>query len=334
MSERLKVLVTPEAMRDRPGAHVDVLREAGFEVGYPKNPHFARGLGGEDETITELADCVAVIASGEPYTQRVFQQLPSLRVVARCGVGYDAVDVAAATRHNVPLTITPTSNHEAVAEVALSLIFAVAKRTVVNHAQVRNGNWPRILSRPIRGTTLGLVGLGRIGRSTAVRAIALGMNVLACESCPDMSFVDQQAIRLVDLDTLVSQSDYVSLHCPLNEQTRGMFNRYLFARMKTTAVLINTARGKLVVEADLIQALRDGQIAGAGLDVYEVEPPASDNPLLTMDNVVLSPHIAGTDELSFAAMGLEAAECIIKLRAGQWPHGAVVNDQLQSTWSW
>lgn len=328
------VLITPEAMREQPAPYVDLLRAAGFEIRYPKNPRFARGLGGPAEVIDELQAVDAVIASGEPYTEEVLAALPRLRVIARAGVGYDRVDVAAATRHRVPVTITPTSNHEAVAELTLALLFAAAKSLVVNDRQVRSGQWPRKLLRPVRGQTLGILGLGRIGRSTAVRAAALGMKVLATEAQPDQAFVERQGIELVGFDALLARSDYLSIHCPLNADTQGLFNGDVLRRMKPGSVLINTARGKLVVEADLLEALRSGPLAGACLDVFEQEPPAADNPLFALDNVVLSPHLAGTDELSLVGMGVEAADCIARLYRGEWPEGAVVNDQLRDGWQW
>lgn len=328
------VLITPEAMRDVPGPYVKILKEAGFEILYPKNPQFARGLCTEEETIAELRVADATIASGEYYSPRVLSALPQLRVIARCGVGYDRVNVPAATARGIPVTITPTSNHEAVAELTLALLFAVTKSMVVNDRHVRAGRWPRKLLEPVRGRVFGLFGLGRIGRSTAVRAAALGMRVIATEAFPQIEFVRSHRIELVDFDTLLARSDFLSIHAPLTEHTLGLFNAKAFAAMKPGSVLLNTSRGKLVVEKDLVEALRNGPLSGAGLDVFEQEPPAPDNPLFELENVVLSPHLAGTDALSLEAMGVEAAQCIAKLYRGEWPTGAVVNDTLQTTWRW
>lgn len=328
------VLITPEAMLHRPAAYVDVLQSAGFEVQYPNDPTFTRGLHSEQETIAQLAGCDAVLAGGEVLTRRVLQELPRLRVIARAGVGYDRVDVAAATERRIAVTITPTANHEAVAEQTLALLFAVAKSVLTNDRHSRAGRWPMQATEPIRGATLGVVGLGRIGRSTALRGRALGMHVVATEAFPDRTFISQNGIELLELDDLLARSDYVSLHCPLNEQTQGMFNRALFAKMKRGSVLINTARGKLVVESDLLEALQSGHLRGAGLDVFEQEPPSPSNPLFQLENVVFSPHIAGSDHKSQLDMGIEAAECIIRLQRGEWPTGAVVNDVLRKDWQW
>lgn len=326
-------LIVPEMLQGEDIPCVKLLREAGFEVRFPKDPQFARGHCGHADTVAELSVANATIASGELYSEAVLAELPALRVIARCGVGYDAVEVPAASRRNIPVTITPTSNREAVAELALALLFGVAKFVVSNDKEVRAGNWPRKPLTPLRGKTLGIFGLGRIGGALASRAKALGLHVIATESLPNPDVVRDLQIELVDLDTLLARSDIISLHCPLNDDTRGLFNAAAFAKMKPRSILINTARGKVVNEADLIRALQTNQLGGAGLDVFEVEPPAKDNPLFQMDNVVLSPHMGGVDEMSIEAMGLEAASCIIKLFRGQWPAGAVVNDALRDNWS-
>lgn len=328
------VMITPEAMREVPAPYVEVLEAAGFTVRYPENPQFARGGLPLEETVAQLQGVHATLASGERYDAELLSRLPELRVIARVGVGYDQVDVAAATQRGIAVTITPTANHEAVAELALGLLFGVTKRLVANDALVRAGKWSRESLIPIRGKTIGIVGLGRIGRSMAVRCQALGMRVLVYELYPDPAFVQQHGLTLVDFPELLASSDFVSVHCPLNDQTRGMFNRDAFAQMKDDAIFINTARGGLVVERDLVAALEQGTLGGAGLDVFEVEPPPAGHPLFQRPDVVLSPHLAGCDEKSLTDMGVEAAQCIVKLHRGEWPEGAVVNQQLQSSWNW
>lgn len=327
------VLIVPESMRDVPAPYVTILREAGFEVRYPKNVIFGRGFCTEAETIDELSIADATIAAGgEHYSAAVLAALPRLRVIARCGVGYDRVDVPAAAARNIPVTITPNANHEAVAELMLALLFAVTKSIVVNDREVRAGRWPRQMLIPIRSQTLGILGLGRIGTSVARRALSLGMKVIATETFPNLNFVRAHNIELVEFNELLARSDFLTIHCPLNEATRGLFNRDVFARMKPDSILINTARGKLVVEADLIDALKSGHLRGAGLDVFEQEPPDPNNPLFQLNNVVCSPHLAGTDDLSLEAMGVEAATYIVQLFRGEWPESAIVNKELRSGW--
>ncbi len=326
-------LIVPEMLQGDDVPCVKLLKEAGFDVRFPQDRQLARGQCSRAESIAELTVAHATIASGEEYSDSVLEALPGLRVIARCGVGYDSVEVPAASQRNIPVTITPNSNREAVAELALALLFGVTKSVVANDKEVRAGNWPRKPLTPLRGKTMGIFGLGRIGAALASRAKALGLNVIATESKPNPEVVRELQIELVDFDALLEQSDIISLHCPLNDETQGLFDAAAFAKMKSDSILINTARGKIVNEADLIRALQANQLGGAGLDVFEVEPPAPDNPLFQLDNVVLSPHMGGVDEMSIEAMGLEAASCIIKLFRGEWPTGAVVNDELKQDWS-
>jgi D-3-phosphoglycerate dehydrogenase / 2-oxoglutarate reductase len=329
-----EVMFTPEVLVRVPGRWVSMLEEAGFDVRYPEDATFTRGVCGIDETIRVLKNASAVIAGGEHFTPEVIEALPNLRVIARAGVGYDRVDVAAASKRGIAVTITPTANHESVAETVFALIFAIAKNVIANDHRVRIGKWDERTTQPVRSKTLGLFGLGRIGKSTAIRARAMGMHVLATETYPDLSFVQQHHINIVPFDELLAQSDYLSVHCPLTSETNAMFNSSVFARMKKGSAFINTARGGLVVEKDLHDALHCGHLAAAGLDVFEVEPAPIDNPLFQLKNVVLMPHLGGADWLSLTNMAIEAADCIVKLSMNQWPTGAVVNDQLQNDWRW
>ncbi len=314
--------------------HVKLLQKTGFDVRLVNDRRFALGLQSDEDVVDVLQGVSATIASGTRYTAKVLESLPDLRVIARAGVGFDRVDIAAATANNVVVTITPNSNHGAVAEHAMALILSLAKSLVSADKTMRAGEWPSTPRRPIRGSTLGIVGLGRIGRSLATRAQAMKMRVIAAESMPDKEFVESHRIELMGLDDLLRRADYISLHCPLTEETRGMINRETLTLMKRGASIVNTARGELVVEADLADALSTGRIASAGLDVFEQEPTAPDNPLNALDNVILSPHVAGTDHLSIEEMGMEAANCIIDLYQGGWPDGAAVNNELKGRWRW
>jgi phosphoglycerate dehydrogenase-like enzyme len=325
-------LITPEALLDQNWRHVDVLRDAGFEILYPRNRQITRGNFPADETVAELSIADALLAGGEFLTPDVLRRLPRLRVIARCGVGYDRVNVPAATELGIVLTITPTANHEAAAEHALALMFAVSKFIALNDRRLRNGVWSQQTTYNIRGTTLGILGLGRIGRSLAVRGKALGMRVIAFDEYPGAEFLQREQIELVSFDTLLSRSDFLSIHCPLNDRTRGMFNASVFQKMKPGSVFINTARGGVMVEADLVAALQSGHLRAAGLDVFEKEPATGDNPLFRLDNVVVSPHLAGTDAQSIRDMALECATNIVTLSQGGWPEESVVNKDLKSYW--
>src|SRR5262249_6984089 len=278
-----RVLITPATLAGVEGRYLQLLRQAGFEVKFPDRA----GQLTEDELQRDLKGVVATIAGSEPYTRRVLDAHPTLRVIARAGVGYDAVDVATATEHGVAVTITPGTNQDAVAEHTFALMLALAKNLIPQHLGTRAGNWPRQANLPLRGRTLGIVGLGRIGKAVALRGIAFGMPLLAYEPCPDGRFVAQHDVALVPVGELLADSDYVSLHVPLTTESKYLINERTLGLMKPTAFLVNTSRGGLVCEADLLKALRSRRIAGAALDVFEEEPAVA-NPLFDLDNVVLT----------------------------------------------
>ena len=328
------VHINSDGTLDPPAPSVDLLEKAGFNVRIAKNRDVPRGIASEEENIAELRGADAVIAWGECYTNKILAAVPELRVIARAGVGFDRVDVAAATKRGVAVTITPNANYEAVAEHAIALIFALARCIVTDDKKVRDAQWPRHSMVPVRGRTLGIVGLGRIGRSVATRALGLKMNVVAAEKFPDQEFVDQHNVQLVDLDTLLATADVITLHCPLTDETRGIINAQALATMKPEAFLVNTARGGLIVESDLYEALKSGQIAGAGLDVQENEPALPGNSLFELENIVFSAHNAGNDQTSVELMGLHAAQYIVGLYQGRWPEEASLNNELRENWKW
>lgn len=324
------VMIFIQFLQDPNGPHVELLRQAGLEVRFPPRPDITD----EEENVRVLQGISATIAGGEPYSRRVMAALPDLRVISRWGVGVDRVDLEAVTGSNAVVTITPSANHEAVAEHAVALLLAVSRFLVQRNDEIHRGLWERRCALPLREKTLGLVGLGRIGRSVAERAAAFRMRLLAHEAFPDREFARRHGIELVDLDTLLARSDYVTLHVPLTEETRGLINRRTLSRMKPGALLINTARGGLVVEEDLVDALKSGHLGGAGLDVFVQEPIRRDHPLLELDNVLVSDHTAGIDTRSVEAMAVEAARNIVELYRGGWPAAAVANPAVRETWKW
>jgi D-3-phosphoglycerate dehydrogenase len=293
-----KVLVALPTVHEHLHAALERLCAAGCEIVF--NPH-GRMLR-EDELAAALRDVIATIAGTEPYTERVFAAAPQLKVVARSGVGYDAIDVAAATRHRVAIAMGFGANHNAVADFAFSLMAALASKLIPYHALVADGRWQRSAHMPLWQATTGIIGLGRIGKALAQRCRGFEMRVLAYDALPDAGFAQQHGIELVDLATLFAAADFISVHAPHTEQTHKIVSRERIALMKPTAFLVNTARGGLVDEAALAEALRDGKIAGAGLDVFEVEPLPPDSPLRDLPNVVMTPHCAGSSIDAIAAM--------------------------------
>lgn len=325
------VLIGPGLLRQWPDATFRaILTGAGFRLIEPPG---ADALTAE-QFAALLPEADALIAGGEPVTADSMAASDRLRVIARVGVGYDAVDIDAATRRGVVVTITPGTNQESVAEHAFALMLAVTRRIAENDARVRQGRWDRVILSPLRGRTLGLLGLGRIGRAMVPRARAFGMDVIVHELLPTDEFDAQHGIRRVSFADLIRESDVLSLHTPLTPATRGLFAKDVFDRMKPGSVLINTARGGLVVEPDLRDALTAGPLAGAGLDVLDREPPDPANPLLTLPNVVLAPHLGGIDSRALADMADLAARCVVTLRDGGWPTDCIVNPELAPGWSW
>jgi D-3-phosphoglycerate dehydrogenase len=324
------VLIGPYLLRNAPGRFRDILTEAGFE---PIDPSGGPALSRE-ELLPYLPRIDALIAGGERMTPELFAMAPHLRAIARTGVGYDLIDLPAAARHRVAVTITPGTNQESVAEQTLALLLALARRIPSNDRLIHEGGWDRSLVTPIRAMTLGLIGMGRIGRAVVLRARAFRMNLVAFDTIADAEFDREHGIRRMPLEELIACSDAVSLHVPLTETTRGMVNRDFLARMRPGSFLINTSRGGLIVEADLRDALVSGHLAGAGLDVLNHEPPEPGNPLLGLPNIVISPHIAGTDLQSMREMAEMAAATIVELYHNCWPADRVVNQELREGWVW
>ncbi|MBY0524585.1 MAG: phosphoglycerate dehydrogenase [Gemmataceae bacterium] len=324
-----KVLIAPSTLAKIEGPFLKALREAGFELVFPERAVQMT----EDELLKKLQGISASLAGSEPYTRRVIEANPQLRVIARAGVGYDAVDLAAATERGIAVTICPGTNQDAVAEHTFTLMLALAKGLIPQHLATMDGKWPRGATLPLRGRTLGIAGLGRIGKAVALRGIAFGMPLLAYEPMPDMAFVQQHGIKLVPMDQLLAESDYLTLHIPLTPESRNLICTRTINLMKPTAFLINTARGGLVNEPELYEALKARKIAGAGLDVFDQEPPGN-NPFFTLDNVVVTPHAAGVDLQSRDDMALASAQSIVALSVGGWPSHQIVNPDVRSRFKW
>jgi D-3-phosphoglycerate dehydrogenase len=325
-----KVLISPAPLDGLQAEFRTALLSAGFELVYPK---LGRQLV-ESDLHQFLPGIRAALAGSEPYTPAVLDAFPQLKVIARVGVGYDAVDVPACTERGVVVCIAPGTNQDAVAEQTMMLILALARQLIPQHNQVVAGKWPRNANVPIRGRTLGIAGLGRIGRTVALRGLAFGMRVIAHEPFPDPNFLAQHSIPLLPLNDLIRESDFLSLHIPMSAETRHMINAQSLALMKPTAFLINTSRGGLVNEPDLYEVLKAKKIAGAALDVFEEEPPPRNHPFFTLDNVVLTAHTAGVDLKSRDDMALCAAEAIVDLSQGKWPKEKIVNPEVRAKFKW
>lgn len=253
---------------------------------------------------------------------------PSVRIVSNLAVGYDNIDVAAATERGVVVTNTPGVLFEAVADLTFALMLAAARRIVEGDRIVREGEWPAwrpdfLLGKELFGSTLGLVGLGAIGEAVARRARGFGMNVLYFARSRKPAAEDNLGVRYAPLDELLRRSDIVSVHVSLSPETRGMIGPAQLALMKQDALIVNTARGPIIDQGALVEALREGRIGGAALDVFESEPIAIDDPLLSLPNVVVAPHVGSATLVTRTRMANLVADNLIAYLKGELPPTAV-----------
>jgi D-3-phosphoglycerate dehydrogenase len=255
-----------------------------------------------------------------------------MKVVTRIGVGYDAVDVPALSRRNIPLMVAGTANSPSVAEQAMFMMLMLAKRAVEMHALVKEGNWSARLGKlpyDLFGKTVLIVGFGRIGTRTAKRCLAMEMNVLIYDPYKSAAEIKAAGYEAeADLDAALPRADFVSIHCPKTSETVGMFNAARLKRMKPTAYLISTARGGIVDEPALHDALVSGKLAGAGLDVFEQEPPPAGHSLLALSNVIMAPHVAGVTREAVDRMSEQTARNILSALDGAPIRQNVINPDV------
>ncbi|MCY1667525.1 C-terminal binding protein [Rhizobium sp. SL86] len=277
----------------------------------------------EDALIAECADADALLVLREPITARVLAALPKLKVIGRFGVGLDTIDVEACTRAGVQVTNVPDSNLDEVSTHALAMILALVRRLKLYDTAVRNGRWKALadgegITRPDR-QTLGLIGFGQIGRLTARKAAAFGYRIAAYDPHMPADRIEAAGATPVSLDELIERSDIISLHVPFTPETSNIISRERIARMREGAILINVSRGGLIDEEALAEALTSGQIAAAGLDTLAAEPPSPDNPLLKLDNVLLSPHAAHYSTQSYAEVRSKVFADVAAVLRGETP---------------
>lgn len=319
-------MIFDPALAPRIEEHYAYLRDNGYE--WELYPEFST-IRDEALLIEKLRDADVYIGAGIPYTARIMDACPRCRAICRTGVGYDSIDVAAATQRGIAVAITPGVSAEAVAEYAFSLMAAAARRVVEIDRTVRSGRWERLVGCSLWHKTLGIVGLGRIGKKLARIAQGFDMQVLAYDQFHDEAFAAANRITYFDsLDEMLERCDFVSIHTNLSETTRGLIAKPQLMRMKPTAVLVNAARGGVLVEADLCEALCSGQIAAAALDVYEREPLAPDHPLRQAPHLILSTHNADSSFEAKDALLQAAFHNAVALGRGETPEGLVNPDCL------
>ena len=280
----------------------------------------------EKTLLAEVNDVHAAIAhNADQWTAKVMDAAPELKVISRTGVGFEHVDINAARERGIVVTTTPGSNAETVADLTFAMILALSRKLIANDAKLKQGIWDPILANDVHYKTIGIMGLGRIGRAVARRATAFRMQVLGYDPFVNSHALKEAEIKAVEPDELYAASDFVSLHLPATPETKGMINARVLGLMKASSFLINTARGSLIDEEDLVDGLESKQIAGAGLDVFASEP-ANDSPLISLPNVLASPHLAGNTRETMRITGSMAVDNALAVVAGAWPDDVVVNE--------
>ena len=313
----MRVLITTTSFMDTPGAHHDLLTEQGYES------VTARGPLNEKQMINLVGDVDGIICGDDAITRRVIEKaLPRLKVVSKYGIGLDRIDLEAARQRGVPVTYTPGVNEVTVAEHVFGLMISLARNIPQENQWVREGQWKRITGHELWGKTIGIIGMGRIGKQVARRALAFEMKVLGCDPIWDDPFCQQYSVgRCLLSEEILQQADVVTLHMNFTPENRYFINRDRLSLMKPTAYLINCARGALVNTVDLLEALRNGRIAGYAADVLEHEPPEPHDPLIAsgLENVILTPHIGSRTYESVVRQATMAVKNLVAVLSGDRP---------------
>ncbi len=311
----MRILLTTTSFQDTPGAHHDLLEKTGWEI------ITARGPLNEADTLALVGDVDGYICGDDAITRKVLEKArPKLKVLSKYGIGVDKIDVKSCTEFGIPLLFTPGVNHTTVAEHTFLLLLALEKNLLFHTDSTRAGGWKRKTGHELFEKTLGIIGLGRVGKEVAIRARAFGMKVISMSRHWDDKFAAQYGLKkAASLDELFAASDYISLHTNLASETRGLICTKNIAKMKKGVVIVNCARGEIVNTNDMVAALKSGQVGGYGTDVLDHEPPAADHPLLKLPNVVCTPHVASRTYESVVRQATCAVKNLILAMNGEKP---------------
>ncbi|MGQ9629320.1 MAG: C-terminal binding protein [bacterium] len=289
--------------------------------------------GTEDDVIELARDADAVINEYfGPINRRVIELLEKCKIIARTGIGVDTIDVRAATDRGICVTNVPNYCLDEVSDHVMALLLSCARKIAHLNDLVRRGIWDYKVARPmyrLRGKTLGIVGYGKTARRLVPKARGFGLDLICYDPYVDKNIPLEDGVATVDLEELLRKSDFISIHVPLNDETRGMFGEEQFKEMKKTAYIINASRGAVVKGDALYKALKEGWIAGAGLDVAEVEPIGKDSPLLELSNIVITPHSAWYSEDSMVELQTTYTQDVIRVLSGRWPR-FLVNPEVKT----
>ncbi len=310
-----RILVTTTSFQDTPGQHHELLAETGWELVK------ARGPLSEADTLALVGDIDGYICGDDAITKTVLQRAcPRLKVLSKYGIGVDKIDVEAATEMGVPLLFTPGVNHTTVAEHTFLLLLALEKHLLFHANSTRQGGWERQTGREILGKTIGIVGMGRIGKEVAIRARAFGMHPIGYDVYWDDEFATKHGVdRCEDIRDLFSRVDYLSLHTNLTPETRELVRAETIKFLKPDAIILNCARGEIIHTADVAEALQSGALRGYGTDVLDEEPPSEEHPLTNLPNCLVTPHIGSRTLESVQRQAVAAVTNLLNAMRGEAP---------------
>jgi D-3-phosphoglycerate dehydrogenase len=321
-----RVLLTTTSFQDTPGEHHQLLASAGFEIVTERGPL-------SETRMLELAGSFdAFLCGDDAITQAVIDKsLPRLKIISKYGIGVDKIDVKYATAKKIPVLFTPGVNHTTVAEHTFLLLLALAKNFLYGVDASRKGEWRRKTGHELLAKTIGIVGLGRIGKEVAIRARAFGMEPVGFDLYWDEAFARQHGVRrAATLEEIFAVSDYLSLHTNLTPETRDLVGAKNIAKMKKGVLILNCARGEIVNTDDMVAALKSGQVGGYGTDVLDVEPPPADHPLLHLPTCIVTPHVASRTYESVERQALASVQNLLKAAKGEKPV-AQVNPEVPTS---
>ena len=321
-----RILVTTTSFQDTPGPHHEALAGTGWEV------IRARGPLSEADTLALVGEIDGYICGDDAITRAVLEKArPRLKVLSKYGIGVDKIDVKTCTEFGIPLLFTPGVNHTTVAEHAFLLLLALEKNLLFHTDSVRSGGWKRQTGHELLDKTIGIVGMGRIGKEVAIRAKAFGMKPIGYDVYWDEAFAKEHCIpRAATLDEIFAASDYLSLHTNLTPETRDLVRTETIAKLKPGVIILNCARGEIVNTADMAAALASGKVRGYGTDVLDEEPPRADHPLTKLPNCLVTPHVGSRTHESVQRQAMAAVTNLIRAMHGEKPL-AQVNPEVPVT---
>ena len=314
----MKILITPRSFASFSDEPLKMLTERNYKI---KRNNTGRPYR-KEEMLKLIRDVDGIIIGIDELSAEIIEEANTLKVISKYGIGLDNIDINMATNKKIIVTNTPTANVDAVADLAFGLILSLARRIPEADKKTKSGKWEKIIGKSVWEKTLGVIGLGKIGRQVVKRAKGFEMNILAFDIVKDKKIVQKYGIKYVNLEKLLQKSDYITIHIPLNDATRNMISYEELEKMKKDAFLINTSRGGIVDEEALYNALRNNKLRGAALDVYNNEP-LRESPLKELDNVIMTPHIGAYTEEAIENMSMQAAQNLIDVLEGREPQNRV-----------